>query len=88
MVQKIEFQGKEYILVGEAITTSDDYKRGLCSFARLCPSGNISRFGELIGTKTDIIFGDMIEIEIDTKKAFAGLSGATWPRNQNKQSST
>ena len=84
-VQKIKFQGKDYILTtpknsDSTITTIEAYKAGECSFAHLYRSnGNISRFGKSIGTIEDIEFGELIDIELDLATFADGLFGNTWP---------
>lgn len=52
---RVRFQGAEYIMVGEAITTPELYEAGECSFAHLCGDGLIRRFREVIGRKEDLI---------------------------------
>ena len=59
----IEFEGRPYVLIGRtegAITTPEDYRQGQCSYAHLYPDGTIMRFGQAIGTRADIVFGQEI----------------------------
>lgn len=80
-IRKIKFRGHDFILVYGAITSEAAYKRGACSFAHLHPSGAISRFGTLIGTRADIEFGEEIDVK-QNKDAFfnmfAGVGGWPW----------
>ena len=55
MIERIKFQGREFILVdGGAIATEDDYKAGKCSYAHLCRDGLVRRFHEVIGDEEDV----------------------------------
>ncbi|GEM_PF-4542171 len=74
-LRQINFQGNEYILVGEkegAIATKEQYVNGLMPFAYLFPDGEIRRFGKKIGTIKDIVFGDIIELQ-PTEEAFEDI---------------
>jgi hypothetical protein len=79
MMQKIRFQGEEYILVSGAITTSERFQSGTVSYAHLHPNGKISRYGDIIGTRDDIEFLEEIE---DIKPTLDGainlLLGRSW----------
>ena len=66
-LQSITFQNNKYVLVGEkegAIATKEQIESGTCSFAHLYPNGDIMRFQEKIGMRKDIVFGDMIDVNI------------------------
>lgn len=57
---RIRFQDTDYVFVGDsldgegAIATEDDYSHGRMSYAHLMPSGEIKRFGKVIGQRNDI----------------------------------
>lgn len=55
---RIRFQGREYILIGEAadaaITTPELFEAGECSYAHLFSDGTVRRFGEVIGRVDEI----------------------------------
>lgn len=55
---RIRFQGREYILIGEAadaaITTPELFQAGECSYAHCYPDGLVRRFGEVIGRVDEI----------------------------------
>ena len=85
-VQKIRFNGMDFILTtpdgpDSPIATVNTYKKGECSYVyyQSAGEGTITRFHQKIGTTKDIEYGEIIEIEIDYKKAFAGLWGDSWP---------
>lgn len=82
-VQKIKFLNRDFILPEgnkeSPIVTLEDYQAGECGYAHLYPDGQISRFGERVGTIDDIEFGDFIEIEVDIAEFVDGLMGDTWP---------
>lgn len=82
MMQKIRFQGQEYILIeGSAIATEEAYKNGIEAFAYLSSDGNIRRYCSIVGTHDDIEFLEEIpDIEM-TIEGFANLvSGCGWPK--------
>lgn len=67
-IRRIKWLGKDLILLGETdgpIATEEQYKTGHCSLGHLYPDGNISVFGQQVGTKEDIEFGEFIELEPD-----------------------
>ena len=79
MMQRIKFQGTQYILVGGAITTEERYKSGTVSFAHLGDDGIIRRYHEEIGTKADLEFLGEIEDVSPTPEGIANmLSGRSW----------
>lgn len=65
MEKLIRFNGAEFLLIGDlkiggAIATIDQYEGGKCSFAHLMPSGNVMRFREVIGNRSDIeVIGEL-----------------------------
>jgi len=64
MVQKIRFGRNDYLLINEgAIATEEQYRNGEDSFAHLYPDGRIWRYGEVIGTKDEIEFGEFVDIQ-------------------------
>jgi len=79
MMQKIQFQGEDYILIGGAITTPERYKSGTVSYAHLSKNGFIHRYNSKIGTKDDIKFLEEIEdIKPTTEGMLNLLSGKSW----------
>jgi len=79
MVQKIRFQGEDYILIGGAITTPERYRSGTVSYAHLGNDGVIRRYHSEIGTKNDIEFLNEIEDIEPTIDGFLNiLSGRSW----------
>jgi hypothetical protein len=65
-IQKIKFQGNEYLLVGEtsgAIATEEQYSGFAPSFAHLFPDGRIMRYGTQIGTRADVEFLGPVDAE-------------------------
>ena len=79
MMQKIRFQGEDYILVGGAIATPERYKSGTVSYAHLHEDGIIRRYHSEIGTKNDIEFlGDIEDIEATMDGFFNMLAGHSW----------
>lgn len=75
IVQRIRFQGKEYIFLGEdlnensSITTAEAYQKGTVGYAHFfpgsCRKGNVMRYGKAIGFGDEIEFIGELEIEID-----------------------
>ena len=60
-LQRISFQGKEWVLVGTsehggAIATKQAFEHGDESYAHLYSNGEIRRYGEVIGSHADITF--------------------------------
>ncbi len=59
-MKRIRFKSNDYILVGDgadgAIATEEQYHNGLTSYAHLFPSGEVKRYGEVIGTIEDVEF--------------------------------
>ena len=89
IVLKIKFKENDYILLyrmhvggGMSITTIDDYKRGLCTFAVLHRDGKVIQFGKNIGSVDDIIILGFEIIEFDPDEAMKGLSGTSWKRHE------
>lgn len=79
MMQRIRFQGEEYILVGGAITTPERYRSGTVSFAHLYPNGKILRYGVRIGVKDDIEYLEEIENVVPTEDGTLNLlMGKSW----------
>ena len=77
-VRKIKFQGQDFILTSpndnsSPIVTVEQFQKGHTSYAHLYEDGTIKRFGALVGTKADIEFGKIIEIEVDMNIAIPGL---------------
>ena len=72
-MRKIKFKNRNFILVGGALTTEDDYKEGIVSYAHLMDDGTIMRYGKVIGKKEDIEFGEEIENITPNKDAFFNL---------------
>jgi hypothetical protein len=67
MNRRIRFRGVEYLLVGDitdgSITTPDDYGTGCLAYAHLFPDGLIRRFGEEIGSVTEIeVLGEVEDV--------------------------
>ena len=83
-MQKIRFQGQEYILTnGGAITTEENYREGKVSFAHLCSDSNIKRYGSVIGTYKDIEFlGKIPEIKFTAKAVVNLLTDPSWLRKE------
>ena len=70
MEKIIKLNGKEYLLVGGdlerggAIATREQFENFECSYAHLMESGEIKRFGEVIGHRSDIeVVGDCDDAE-------------------------
>lgn len=79
MIQKIKFQGEDYVLIGGAITTPERFKNGIVSHAHLNSAGQIMQYGEQIGIKSDIEFLEEIENIKPTVNGFINLlSGRSW----------
>lgn len=85
-VQKIKLNGLDFILTSpngnsSPVATVKAYKKMECSYAHYYKEGEgrIVRFGDLIGTTSDIEFGETIEVDIDPLDAMVGLMGDTWP---------
>ncbi len=77
--QKIFFEGNEYILVNNAITTKFAFEKGIQSFAHIFPDGMIRQFGIVIGAKEDIVFTEeYIEVDPDFDEFFNGIFGGSW----------
>lgn len=63
--QHIRFKGRPYLLLQlpgskvceGPILTPRQFSKGLLSFAQLYADGTIKRFGKVIGSKEDIVFG-------------------------------
>jgi hypothetical protein len=72
---KITFKGEDFILVGKdinyggAIAKQEDYENCRPSYAHLMRDGRVMRYGEQIGTKEDVSFGE----EAETNPTAAGL---------------
>jgi len=65
MMQKIKFQGEEWLLVDNSITTEDRFKHGIVSHAHICKDGIIRRYNQEIGAKDDIeIIEEIEDVEI------------------------
>ncbi len=85
--QRIRFQGKEWLLVVDAITTDERYANFLCSYAHIYPSGEIRRYGEVIGHADDIeVLGDVDDIEHGTGTVISGLTDSSWYGNPQTRS--
>lgn len=87
-VQKIKLHGLDFILTSpyskkSPIATIRQYQKGECSYAQLYGE-KIIQFGELIGIKSEIEFGDIIEIEVDILQVLEGIMGNTWPPNRQR----
>lgn len=83
---RVRFKGKMYVLAGTLkgggpIATRDQYRHGRCSFAHLYPNGNISRFGETIGTVTDLKVLGPTTVTIADDAVDNMLFGPTFPRS-------
>ncbi len=81
---KIEFNGAPFLFVGEsldesgAITTLENFKAGLASFAHYYPRGAsdgvIKRYAEIIGARHDItVIGPAGKIEMTLGDIFVAL---------------
>ena len=78
-MKKIKFQGKEWLMVENAITTKEWYEAGIVSYAHLCENGDIKRYGTVVGTKDDIEFiGDVSDIEMGADGIGNLLTGRGW----------
>lgn len=85
---KIKLHGVEYILMANsinqsgAITTEEDYSNGECSFAHLNTNGDIVRFREIIGHRSDIkTIGDSkANPTVNVEQFMNGLLGNSWHR--------
>ena len=59
-MMKIEFQGEEYLFGGDTleeggfIAKPEAYIQGKCSYAHLLTGGEVRRFGDTIGHRTEI----------------------------------
>ncbi len=84
MSWKIRFKGQEFLLVSGnqeegAIATEYQYSNGLCSYAHLYKNGEVHRYREVIGTKKDIEFLELIEEPEINDNAFHNLfSHSSW----------
>ena len=64
----IKLFGNDYLLIGDIqnggpIATRSQYENFECSYAHLYPNGDINRFGQVIGTRADIIIVGETEVE-------------------------
>lgn len=86
--QKIRFQGKEYLFIGNkenthgAIAAQEQYEHGECSYAHL-RDGIITRFGQQIGIRDDIEFLNTVETKISDDAIINLFTSPTW-RQQTK----
>ena len=76
---RVEFQGKEYLLIGDlesggAIATRAQYENFTMSYAHLHSNGDICRFDKTIGHRDDLkvlssaIDADFSEVAPDAKR--------------------
>ena len=86
-MQRIKFQGQEYILTdGGAITTKEAYENGVESFAHLNVDSCIWRHGSVIGARADIEFlGEIPNVGITPEGIFNVLTGHGWPSITGKE---
>ena len=78
-MEKIKFQGREYLMVGDAITTEERFKSATMSYAHLFKNGDIKRYGKIIGKKDDIEFtGVKLNIEMSIEGMVNILMGRGW----------
>lgn len=73
----IKFQGVEYLFTSDSLeeggplTTIEDYKQGLPSYAHLFPNGIVKRYNETIGCLNDItIVKEIPKVEINDELRF------------------
>lgn len=74
---KIKFKKKEYLLIGDregAITTEQNYREGIVSYAHLRLDGRIMRYNSIIGNIKDIEFIEMVNTpEMDSTKILSSM---------------
>ena len=88
--KQITLFGESYLLIGDMetggpISTLEQYENFECSYAYLKPDGNIIRFGQVIGTREDIV---ELTVQVDAQiQASAGANlftaitnTATWEK--------
>jgi len=74
----IRFQNRPFLFIGNesktdgSIATVHQYRNGLPSHAHLFADGRIVRYGEIIGSREDIEWGDVASVT-PTLDAFASL---------------
>jgi len=74
----IEFQNRPFLFIGDesktdgSIATVHQYRNGLSSYAYLFADGRIVRYGETIGSREEIEWGDVASV-MPTLDAFANL---------------
>lgn len=74
-IQKIRFEGKEWVLVGGAITTPEAYRNFAPSYAHLFDDGRIVRWGKQIGARADIEFlGDADPMDVADEAVAAAIT--------------
>ena len=79
---EIRFKGRKYLLIKGAIATKKQYESGKPSYAHLHDNGIISRFGNDIGTKKDIVYtGRQIKVQptmVGMLNMFDAMFGEGW----------
>jgi len=72
-LEKIKFQGQEFLFCDGAITNKEAYENGGVSFAHLCDNNEVMQFGKKIGVKSDIEFTGEFEDVKPTATAMLNL---------------
>lgn len=78
--RRIKFKENIFVLIGwedGPIAFDEDYEHGRPSYAHLFTDGRVMRYGQQIGTRDDIEFGEEIELHPNVD-AFLGLFGPGW----------